>query len=183
MLIRNNFLKNFWKHEWFAFTLVILILFSSYAFYQSFPIKINLIQASFFIPSYLIAFLLPLFNLIVYLYFLLFFKFNLSLNDYYRLRDIVITFLAMIYFSLSLYATSYPINLDFWLFLFLGFFIIYLSSLFLKYSNNKILSKFLALAGFLLALLSILPNYFRWPIISIIILVILFSIFYKTNKS
>lgn len=143
MVNKNNFFKNFWKKEWFSFSLTILLLVTSYAFYQIFPENINII-----------AFLFPFIVLVTYLYFLLFFNFKISLSDYYKLRDVSIGFLAMIYFSLSLFAISYPIIIEFWLILFFGFFIIYLSSLFLKYLKNKLLAKILILFGFLVALFS-----------------------------
>jgi hypothetical protein len=144
MVNKNNFLRNFWKKEWFSFSLTILSLFSSYAFYQIFPDNLNII-----------AFLFPFIILATYLYFLLFFKIGISLYDYYKLRDISVGFLTMIYFSLSLYIISYPINIEFWWLLFLGFFLIYISSLFLKYFKNKLLAKIIALFSLIIILFSI----------------------------
>lgn len=171
MVNKNNFFKNFWKKEWFSFSLTLLIFISSYAFYQLFPFEIKIIAISF-----------PIIIVLVYLYFIFFFKFKISLSDYYKLRDISIGFLAMIYFSLSLFAVSYKIDLKLWLFLFLGFYIIYLSSLFFKYFKNKILAKFISLSGLLIALLSILPNFFIWPIIILIIFGILILLFLERRK-
>ncbi|GEM_PF-3476586 len=152
---KKNFFNHFWKREWFSFSLVCLILFSSYAFYLSFPKYISLTSFNLLIPSYLLAFLLPFILLLNYLYFLFFFRSQFSLKDKYNLRDISLGFLALTYFSFSLHAISFPINLSLWLFLFLGFFLIYLGGLFLNYKIiNHLISKTFILCGFLFALLA-----------------------------
>ncbi len=152
---KKDFFKYFWKREWFSLALVSLILFSSYAFYLSFPEIISFPAFNLQVPAYLIAFILPFILLLVYLYFIFFFKSQFSLKDEYALRDLSLGFLALIYFSLSLYAISFPINLSLWVFLFIAFYLIFLGGLFLKYEIfNYFIAKSFIASGFLLAGLS-----------------------------
>ncbi len=175
---KKKFFKNFWRREWFSFALICLIIFSSYAFYLSFPEKISFPLFNLLLPSYIIAFILPLFLLLIYLYFIFFFESQLSLKDKYNLRDISLGFLALIYFSLSLYAISFPINLSLWLFLFIAFFFIYLGGLFLKYKIiNYLNAKAFIFSGFLLALLAFFNIKFQLIAAIIIILLLVFISF------
>ncbi len=183
---KKNFFKYFFKREWFSFSLTALILFSSYAFYLSFPESINFYSLNLLLPSYLVAFPLPLILLLTYLYFIFSFKSLFYLKDEYNLRDVNLGFLALIYFSLSLYAISFPINLSLWIFIFLGFYLIYLACLFLKYKIfDDLIVKAIILTGFLflaLAFFNINYQLIIGAIIIIILLSISFAVYFFKNK-
>ncbi len=133
----NQFFKNFFKREWFAFSITILLLVTALPFYLSFPENIYFISLNLILPSFLVAFFGPLLVLLLYLYFQFLFKSNFSLKDKYNLRDISLGFLSLIHFSFSLKAINFPINLSFFLSLFMAFYFLYLAFFFLKYKEKS----------------------------------------------
>lgn len=130
---KKNRLKFNWKREWFSLAIVLLLVFTAYYFYLSLPEKILFLELNFFIPSYLLASFFPLAVLLLYLYFIFYFKAKITINDSYNLRNVSLAFLMLVYFCLSLYAIDFPINLNLYLLLFLALYIFYLASFFSKY--------------------------------------------------
>ncbi len=207
-LFKHSPLPMNWKTEWFPAAIIALLFVAAIWFYSIFPESVAVFwnfngQASRFAPPLVAAFVLPIFTFFIYLAFLFLPQLDSHREQYYRfaysyhqLKDVVIAFLGFIYFTISFAALDYPINVSFWVPIFVAMLFVWLGTALDKFKYNwfvgiktpwtrqslkvwdkthQIGGRLFTVAGALIALTTVAPSGFRLPLFILAILLVIFG--------
>lgn len=206
-------IKFSFKTEWFSISALVVSFFGALFFYQYFPDQVpthwNIKgEVDGYSGPFLAAFLLPLMMLGIYLMFIALPYFDpkkeqyLSFaSTYHRFKDLIIAFLAILFFMMGLNGLGYQVRVGFYAPIMVGILFLAIGLMLEKVKMNwfmgirtpwtmsseavwekthRLSSRVLIVSGLLIALTAFVPLLFRLPLfILAIVLIVLGLPFYS----
>lgn len=202
-------IKFSFKTEWFAFCVIIISLMAGLFFYQNFPAQVpshwNIKgEVDGYSGPFMAAFMLPLMMIGLYIMFIFLpwldpkkDQYASFASTYHKFKDLIIAFLAILFFMTGLNGLGYQINIGFYTPLMIGALFIIIGFLLERVKMNwfmgirtpwtmssdtvwekthKLSSRILAVAGIMIAATALVPVKFRLVLFILAVALIVFSL-------
>jgi uncharacterized membrane protein len=202
-------IKFSFKTEWFAVSIIVISLMAALFFYQNFPAQVPTHwdmngKINGYSGPFMAAFLVPIMMIGLYVMFLFLpyldpkkEQYLSFASTYHRFKDLIIAFLAILFFLTGLNGLGYQINIGFYIPIMVGAFFVIIGLLLEKVKMNwflgirtpwtmssetvwnkthKLSSRILAISGVLIAATVLVPAKLRVALFILAIALIVFAL-------